>query len=76
MQNGRREKAMSRYVYANWLLGVAALSKGVIDVDDVYNAPNIDICFCHECKHRPYCCRGSIPVNDDGFCSYGERSER
>lgn len=45
---------MSRYVEANWLLGVAGLSKGIVDVDDIYNAPSIDITFCKECKHwRP-----------------------
>lgn len=43
-----------RYVDAEWLLGLAELSKGVIDVDDIYNAPSIDITFCKECKHwRP-----------------------
>ena len=33
----------------------------------------IDIVTCKECKHRSYCCRGRIPLNDDGFCSEGER---
>lgn len=33
---------MSRWIDAEWLLGVAKLSNGVVDVDDIYNAPTID----------------------------------
>lgn len=44
--------------------------------DMVKNAPTIDavpVVRCKECKHHQYCCRGSIPVDDNGFCSHGER---
>ena len=30
---------------------------------------------CKDCKHHQYCCRGSIPVDDNGFCSNGERRD-
>lgn len=73
---------MSRYIDAEWLLGVAELSKGVIDVDDVYNAPSIDIVRCKECKRHGaslndgcvYCTQLMWTMNPDDFCSYGERS--
>ena len=70
---------MSRYIDAEWLLGVAKLSNGVADIDDIYNAPTIDIVRCGECKwewtmkcppHR----MGLIHDSSD-FCSYGERRE-
>lgn len=70
---------MSRYVEAKWLLGVAELSKGVIDVDDVYNAPNIDIVWCAECKKRKknkFCLEHMRYEKDDsGHCHYGERGD-
>ena len=40
---------MSKYADIEWLLGVAKLSNGTVDIDDIYNAPSIDICFCEEC---------------------------
>ena len=71
---------MSRYIDAEWLLGVAKLSNGVVDIDDIYNAPSIDIVHCGECKwyngRMAYNCRFHISkVNADDFCSYGERLE-
>lgn len=68
-----------KYIYAKWLLGVAELSKGIVDVDDVYNAPSIDICFCRECKWEwtqkcPPHHMGLIHDEND-YCSYGERKE-
>ena len=49
---------MNRYIDAEWLLGVAELSNGVVDIDDIYNAPTIDVVSvdlvrCKDCKHRP-----------------------
>ena len=74
---------MNRYIDAEWLLGVAELSKGVIDVDDLYNAPSIDIVRCVECKYYnndytgEWCGRFRYPhgCRPDGFCSYGQRKE-
>ena len=40
----------------------------------VNSAPSIDIVRCGECKHRSICCRGNIPLNDNGYCSDGERN--
>ena len=68
---------MMRYIYAKWLLGVAELSKGIIDVDDVYNAPSIDICFCRECEREwtqkcpPH--RMGLIHDENDYCSYGIR---
>ena len=45
---------MSRWIDAEWLLGVAELSNGTVDVDDIYNAPSIDavsVVRCDECKY-------------------------
>lgn len=55
---------MSRYICVD---GIETL----IELED---APSIDIVFCKDCKYRSYCCRGDIPVRDNGFCSDGERS--
>lgn len=44
---------MSRYVDIEWLLGVAKLSNGTVDIDDIYNAPSIDLVRCAECRHKP-----------------------
>lgn len=44
----------------------------------VENAPTVDavpVVRCKDCKHHRYCCRGSIPMDDNGFCSAGERKE-
>ena len=41
-------------------------------------APTVDavpVVRCKDCKHHQYCCRGSIPVDDNGFCSHGERKK-
>lgn len=68
---------MSRYIDAEWLLGVAELSKDVIDVDDVYNAPSIDIVPRKAVKGyegyyevdmygRVYSLERTITVNDNG----------
>jgi hypothetical protein len=43
-------------------------------LDAVREAPSIDIVRCKECKYRPICCRGKIPLDDNGYCSDGERS--
>lgn len=40
----------------------------IIGIDEI-----IEIVTCKECKHRSYCCRGRMPLNDNGFCSEGER---
>ena len=43
------------------------------------DAPSIDIVFCKECKHRKkngFCLEHNrYEKNDNGYCSYGERSE-
>lgn len=48
----------------------------------IQDAPSIDICFCRECKWfddkdygepTRYCTWHESVVNDDDFCSYGER---
>ena len=70
---------MSRYIDAEWLLGVAKLSNGVVDIDDIYNAPSIDIVACGECKYDgTWKCpwrNTQVPryPSADDFCSYGER---
>ena len=33
----------------------------------------VPVVRCKDCKHHPYCCTGSIPMDDNGFCSRGER---
>jgi len=44
------------------------------EVDKYVDAlPSLDIVTCGECKHRPICCRGEIPMYDNGYCSDGER---
>ena len=43
---------MSRYIDAEWLLGVADLAGGTIDVDDVYNAPSIEVPTWIPCSER------------------------
>ena len=44
------------------------------EVDKYVDAlPSLDIVTCGECKHRPICCRGKIPMYDNGYCSDGER---
>ena len=70
---------MSRYIDAEWLLGVADLAGGTIDVDDVYNAPSIDIVRCRECKHGGVrndadieCKRHKLIMRLNDFCSYGQ----
>ncbi len=37
--------------------------------------PTIDIVHCGECKHRPICYLWKNLLNDNGYCSYGERIE-
>lgn len=80
---------MSRYVDAEWLLGVAKLSNGIIDIDDIYNAPSVDIVRCDKCKFwKDFECQCdwastdheggasySLDRNADDFCSYGEEKE-
>ena len=83
-----KEQTMSRWIDAEWLLGVAELSNGTVDVDDIYNAPSIDavsVVRCRECKHKyqePW--HDGVAVEgeceiwhnatlDDDYCSYGEK---
>lgn len=75
---------MSRYVDIKWLLGVARLSNGTVDIDDIYNAPSIEIVRCRECRywHKNRKEGDDIPVydacydfTDNDFCSYGEPKE-
>ena len=78
---------MNRYIDAEWLLGVAELSNGVVDIDDIYNAPTIDavrVVRCNDCRWSEpnefgdLDCRYHIPifrVNADGYCSYGKSKE-
>lgn len=64
-----------RLIDAEWMLGVAKLSNGVVDIDDIYNAPSIDIIRCGECAYRnnrKKCPMRVFTVNND-FCSCGER---
>ena len=80
---------MSRYIDAEWLLGVAKLSNGVVDIDDIYNAPTIDavsVVRCKECWHSKridsadgvfthMCDISDLKWRADDFCSYGERED-
>lgn len=70
LNNGRLKEQTGRAVPFN--AGVAfALTM-------VEYAPTIDavpVVRCKDCKHHFYCCRGSIPVDDNGFCSAGERKD-
>ena len=74
-----KEQTMSKYINVEWLLGVAKLSNGVVDIDDIYNAPSIDIVFCKDCisaDEKPIA-DGRYWCNSHGcymrFCSDGER---
>ena len=65
-----------------WDRGTQRFNLRVVEVDDIENAPSIDLVRCGECKlyklidrTRLYdCSRGLAEVTPDDFCSYGERS--
>lgn len=65
---------MSRWINAEWLLGVTKLSNGTVDIDDIYNAPSIELVRCRECVYRNNRkkCPMRVFTGDNGFCSYGE----
>ena len=78
---------MSRYADAEWLLGVTKISNGIVDVDDIYSAPSIDIVRCKECKYWQqshllpevmvctYVYKASVTRQGEDYCSRGERKE-
>ena len=77
---------MSRYIDADalkeWLDEYLSVfkkyDKGTIK-GFVDHAPSIDIVRCQDCKHRKkngFCLEHNrYEKNDNGYCSYGERSE-
>lgn len=69
---------MNRYIDAEWLLGVAKLSDGIVDVDDIYNAPSIDIVWCVECKKLRDCRYDSwqTGVIDMGYVGWCKKTSR
>ena len=80
---------MSRYIDADALLAQykgdvltaqVDYAEGVRDViEDIKNAPSIDIVRCQDCKHwrdeygDGACMRLDAWTDADDFCSYGER---
>jgi hypothetical protein len=62
-----------------WDRGTQRFNLRVVEVDDIENAPSIDLVRCGECKYWrnivPTRCTKhfGILVNADDFCSYGKR---
>ena len=74
---------MRRYVDMEWLLGVAKLLSGIVDIDDIYNAPSVEIIQCKDCKHwlqapkteKGWCDRIDGLLEPTWFCADGERKD-
>ena len=77
-----------RLIDANALAKVAEKRCGVINIKHIDEAPTVDaveVVRCKDCKLRHegfynglkimvvHCSLNGIPVDDDDFCSYGER---
>ena len=76
---------MSRYIDAEWLkehievisyegMWHTTETDEFVAVDNINQAPSIDIVRCKECKHREeYPCK--VYHDDDWYCADGERRE-
>ena len=79
---------MSRYIDAEWLeehievisyegMWHTTETDEFVAVDNINQAPSIDIVRCKECKNKDdivdYCHKADRWINSDDFCSYGER---
>lgn len=76
---------MSRYIDAEWLkehievisyegMWHTTETDEFVAVDNINQAPSIDIVRCGECKHREeYPCK--VYHDDDWYCANGERRE-
>lgn len=76
---------MSRYIDAEWLkehievisyegMWHTTETDEFVAVDNINQAPSIDIVRCRECKHREeYPCK--VYHDDDWYCADGERRE-
>ena len=63
-----------------WDRGTQRFNLRIVEVDDIENAPSIDIVTCAECKWdkermNPKSVKCIYEHNPDDFCSYGERKE-
>ena len=65
-------------------INIDDLPSGRVELEDIFDAPSIDIVRCKECRHNPwnidadYTCIWDDDFADreqtpDDFCSYGER---
>jgi hypothetical protein len=82
----RKEQTMSRYVKADMVGCPCGYCEGYEECqEEVDSAPSIDIVFCKECKRVRedgghancggylYCRKWKTLVDEDCYCSWGER---
>ena len=63
-----------------WDRGTQRFNLRIVEVDDIENAPSIDLVRCAECKWdkermNPKAVKCIYGHKPDDFCSYGERKE-
>ena len=74
---------MGREAMGKWI-NIDGLPSGRVEWEDIFDAPNIDIVRCAECKYKQQCHKAvehttrdatsvTIAYRPIDFCSYGER---